>query len=89
MPEQYQHPRFIEAVDYILKTARKNSKEAGIHVTYPVGFQQEISWSMAGANPIVQSVDLIAFGVTMRREIIHIKTVLGDRTLASNENIHI
>lgn len=77
IPEQYDHPLFIEAVETIIRKARNKNVGAGIHVFYPSGFEQEIQWAKQGANLIVHSSDINAFKLTIQREITHIKESLG------------
>ena len=78
VPEQYDHPKFQEAVATILQTARQHGVGAGIHMIYPTGFEQEIVWAQQGANLILHSADLIAVKETLSKEIIKIKESLGD-----------
>jgi 4-hydroxy-2-oxoheptanedioate aldolase len=77
VPEQYDHPLFIESVNTIIKKARSKSVGAGIHVFYPSGFQQEIQWAKQGANLICHSCDIQAFKLTLQKEISEIKESLG------------
>src|SRR6266852_80559 len=51
IPEQYRHPRFDEAVRTIFKKARAHNVGAGIH--FWEGTEQEVTWSRAGANLIM------------------------------------
>ncbi|GAA5220185.1 HpcH/HpaI aldolase family protein [Membranihabitans marinus] len=78
IPEQYDHPRFIEAVDEIITKARKQNVGAGIHMIYSGGLEQEIKWANKGGNLILHSADIIAFSNGLKREIDQIKKALGD-----------
>ena len=91
IPEQYSYPVFVEAVDEIIRKARKHNVGAGIHLIYPdSGMEQEIRWAQAGANLIVHSADAIAFRDTMRTEMDRIKSALGDgQPEAKRGNINI
>lgn len=67
VPEQYDHPRFDEAVRKIFRIAREHRKGAGIH--YWADLEQEIAWAKAGANLVMHSSDQFAFGSTLKRDI--------------------
>src|SRR5436189_240942 len=56
IPEQYNHPRFDEAVRKIFRIAREHNVGAGIH--YWLGLEQEITWSKAGGNLVMHSSDV-------------------------------
>jgi len=84
IPEQYDHPRFQEAVDTIFRQARQRDKGAGIHMIFPRGFEQEIRWAQQGANLILHSADLIAVKETLTQEFAHIKAALGDQPTSND-----
>lgn len=86
IPEQYDHPRFREAVETIFRQARRRGKGAGIHMIYPAGFEQEILWARQEANLILHSADLIAVKETLAREFAHIKTALGELPTSDDHN---
>ena len=79
IPEQYNHSKFLEAVETILGKAIAGKVGAGIHVTYPAGFEREIQWGLQGANLIIHSADIIAFQHTMSREIAAIRLALNNK----------
>lgn len=79
IPEQYDNPKFHKAVESIIRKARSKNIGAGIHVTYPSGFEKEIEWAQQGANLIIHSADIIAFQFSMSREINTIKEALSNR----------
>src|SRR6476620_7686844 len=66
IPEQYQHPRFDEAVRKIFRIAREHQVGAGIH--FWLGLEQEIAWAKAGGNLVMHSSDLAAFSRTLKTE---------------------
>src|SRR5690606_3918374 len=55
IPEQYQHPLFIESVETIIRKAKARKVGAGIHMWEEVGAEQEILWAKKGANLIMHS----------------------------------
>ncbi len=90
IPEQYDNPEFQRSVENIIRKARSRNIGAGIHVTYPSGFEKEKQWAKLGANLIIHSADIIAFQVTMRNEIDAIKASLsGNSNSQSTGNINI
>jgi 2-keto-3-deoxy-L-rhamnonate aldolase RhmA len=78
VPEQYHHPRFLEAVEKILTRARAHRLGAGLHATYADALQQELVYSRMGANLFVHQGDLISLRHGLRREIEALKQALGD-----------
>ena len=76
IPEQYDHPRFDEAVRTIYRVAREHHVGAGIHFWSSTA--QEIEWCRAGGNLIMHSNDLISFEKTMTAELNQIRSALGD-----------
>lgn len=78
IPEDYRHPRYVEAVDTIIQKARARGVGAGIHATYPHALEHEIRWAEMGMNLIVHLADIIAFRNTMQRDLDLLKAALGD-----------
>jgi 2-keto-3-deoxy-L-rhamnonate aldolase RhmA len=75
IPEQYNHPRFDEAVRKIFRIGREHGLGAGIH--FWLGMEQEINWARAGGNLVMHSSDLAAFSRTLKSEIEHLRNALG------------
>lgn len=78
IPEQYSHPRYIEAVETIITKARAAGLGAGNHIAYANGMEQEIAWAQLGANLIVHGMDISAFRNGMRADIDTIKAALSE-----------
>ncbi len=76
IPEQYDHPRFDEAVRKIFKIAREHGVGAGIH--FWLGLEQEITWSKAGGNLVMHSSDLATFSRTLKTEVAQLRQALGE-----------
>lgn len=90
IPEQYTHPRYIDAVETIINKGRAAGLGAGNHIAYANGMEQEIEWAKMGANLIVHSVDISAFRNAMHQEIETIKSALNEQTVGEElENINI
>jgi 2-keto-3-deoxy-L-rhamnonate aldolase RhmA len=78
IPEQYDHPRFDEAVRTIFRIAREHSTGAGIHFWESI--EREVEWSRsAGGNLIMHSADLRLFGDNLKRDLDVLRTTFGDR----------
>lgn len=67
VPEQYDHPRFREAISLIIRSARENKVAAGVHFFADVN--QQIAWIKEGANIIVHATDVELFRDTLKRDI--------------------
>ena len=76
IPEQYEHPRFDDAVRTIFRIAREHEVGAGIH--YWLGLEREIAWANAGANLVMHASDLAAFSRTLKSEISELRKALGE-----------
>ena len=74
IPEQYDHPRFNEAVRTIFQIAREHSVGAGIH--FWLSLDREIEWSKAGGNLVMHSSDLATFSRTLKSDIEHLRKAL-------------
>jgi 4-hydroxy-2-oxoheptanedioate aldolase len=79
IPEQYQHPAYISAVDEIIRKSRAASVGVGAHVMYAGGATQEIRWAKLGANLIIHQADYQTFRFGMEAALAEIKTALGDQ----------
>src|SRR5438093_500919 len=66
IPEQYDHPRFDEAVRTIFRIAREHRVGAGIH--FWNGMEREITWSKAGGNLVMHSSDLTISSCTLKSD---------------------
>lgn len=88
IPEQYDHPRFDEAVRTIIEKARGRGKGAGIHFSGEIG--PEIAWAKAGMNLIIHSSDLVSFQKGLAGDLAALREALGEPAPAepaAEENI--
>ena len=76
IPEQYDHPRFDEAVRAIFRTARQHNVGAGIH--FWTDLDQELQWARAGGNLVMHSSDLAFFRQNLVKELNQIRAALDD-----------
>jgi 4-hydroxy-2-oxoheptanedioate aldolase len=72
-PEQYTHLKFLEAVEKIITTARRNGLGAGLHATYPNALEQEIIYANMGANLFVHQGDLMSIRYNLKKDIAQLK----------------
>lgn len=86
IPEQYEHPKFDEAVRQIFQIARRHGVGAGIH--YWEGIDKEIEWSNAGGNLLMHSTDVTLFSQQLRKDIQELRARLGDdRAIDSDDSV--
>lgn len=76
IPEQYGHPKFLEAIKTIFRKARERGIGAGYHSWLDVGTHAE--WIKAGANFIIYSTDVYLFARTLKKELGELKAAVGD-----------
>jgi len=89
IPEQYDHPQFLEAVEEIIAKAREAGVGAGVHAFYVDGIHQEIAWGETGANLMVHSGDINRFSKIMGREISELRQALGEKVKAKDVSVNI
>ncbi|KIL41462.1 aldolase [Gordoniibacillus kamchatkensis] len=87
VPEQYDHPLFLEAVDEIVRKARSRGIGAGIH--YWIGTQRQIEWAGKGLNLLIQSSDITSFVQHLGGQIREMKAALGDMDQQAAGSINI
>lgn len=74
IPEQYDHPRFDDAVRHIFRVAREHGVGAGIH--FWLGLDREVAWAKAGGNLVMHASDLATIARTLKAEIDHLRAAL-------------
>ncbi|EAQ81341.1 HpcH/HpaI aldolase family protein [Blastopirellula marina] len=74
IPEQYDHPRFDQAMQTIIRKARARQVGAGIHFWGDVA--QEVDWLRQGLNMLIHSADISLFVKQLRAELTHIQSEL-------------
>jgi 2-keto-3-deoxy-L-rhamnonate aldolase RhmA len=84
IPEQYEHPRFKEAIATIIRKAREFHVGVGIH--YWLDIEQEAAWIKAGANFVVHSTDVTFFGQGLAREFRTLRSALGESEMSGSSN---
>lgn len=76
IPEEYNHPDFEQAIQTIIRTARKHGVGAGIHSW--MGVDREAAWVKAGANLLIHSSDILAMSKSLDAEIRQLRSILHD-----------
>lgn len=84
VPEQYDHPKFLKAISYIIKTARAAGVGAGIH--FSDGMEPQIKWGKEGANLIMHSSDLVQAMNAFRADFNRFRQELGEDA-KSDDNV--
>jgi len=77
IPEQYDHPRFEEAVRTIIGKCDARAVSAGLHTIWDA-IPRQIEWARLGANILLHSVDLFLFRRALTEDLTKLKTALGD-----------
>jgi len=75
VPEQYGHPRFLEAAHTIFRKARAAGMGAGIH--FWGDLEAEASFVRAGANFLIHSSDLVLFAKHLGLELSALRKMVG------------
>lgn len=83
IPEQYEDPRFDEAVCTIIRKARETGLGAGIH--FWEGLDLEVRWAQAGVNLLIHSGDIALFAQTLRQDVAKLRHALGDEIVKDSE----
>ncbi len=77
VPEQWEHPVFVDAVETILGSAREADVSAGIHVIYDNALEQHARWLRAGANIVLHLADILAFRFAMQKDLKALRRTAG------------
>ena len=85
IPEEYEHPRFDEAVRTIFTAASKADKGAGIHF-FSGGIAQEIDFLQAGANLVVHGADVLIYKHALSEDITTLRKAMGDERQTGSED---
>ena len=75
VPEQYDHPTFLDACETIFRKARAASVGAGIHFWGDAA--QQTRFLKLGANMLIHSADISLFQKHLQRELTAIKSAAG------------
>lgn len=77
VPEQWEHPVFLKAVETIIESARDAGISAGIHIIYDNALEQHTRWLQAGANIVLHQADLLAFRFALQKDLDTLRRMAG------------
>ncbi|MGV3663633.1 MAG: HpcH/HpaI aldolase family protein [Prosthecobacter sp.] len=83
VPEEWEHPKFLEACETIFRKARAAGVGAGIHFWGDV--EQHARFLKMGANMLIQSGDISLFQKHLRLELAAVKKAAGMAAAASSD----
>ncbi len=86
IPEQYEHPRFTEALRTIITKTRQKGLIAGIHF-FRGAVSQAVEWIRMGINFHIQYADIIYVAEGINRDIQAIQKELGANLQSNTEQI--
>lgn len=75
VPEQFDHPKFEQAIQTII--AKSRARNVGVGVHYWWGIEDEIRWAKAGANLVVHAGDIGIFSDALRADLSRFRAELG------------
>ena len=76
IPEQYRHPRFTEAIHFIIDKGRAAGVGVGFH--YSFGIEETLAWAKAGANFIIHASDYFLVRDVLKADLARFHAELGD-----------
>ena len=87
IPEQYDHPDFLEACEKVFTSARFAGLSAGIHFWGTV--EQQARFIEMGANLLIHSADILLFKKYLTSEMKAIKAAVRHSNGSSNDQVEI
>jgi 4-hydroxy-2-oxoheptanedioate aldolase len=75
VPEQYDDPRFSEAIIRIIQKGRQQQVGVGVHFFPDVS--RQVAWAKAGANIILHGTDFDFFSKTLKSDLQRIRDGIG------------
>lgn len=81
IPEQYDHPRFVDAIETIIETCQAHNVAAGMHLMFGT-LETATAWVTRGLNYVSVRGDTLFIAQGAQNEIAHIKRAV-DGTAAS------
>ncbi|MCB0684871.1 MAG: hypothetical protein KDC53_00045 [Saprospiraceae bacterium] len=87
IPEQYDHPHFIETVKGIIKACQNKNLPVGIHFSESPARQE--FWGSYGVNIILHSSDMALFVQSLKKDLNQIRSMLGESIDAGQTDVAI
>ncbi len=76
IPEEYEHPKFIEAASRIVQLARSQGLGVGMHLS--LSAEMQLFWAKRGVNIVLHSSDMALFQRSLLNDMAYLKKNLGD-----------
>lgn len=80
IPEQYDHPKFLEAIQQIIRVCQSNKVAAGMHLTFG-SLEQTIEWIQQGLNFVLVRGDTLFIANGAQHELNTIREVVDGTKL--------
>ena len=74
VPEQFDHPLFLDAIKMVITRAREVGVGVGVH--YSWGIDRQIEWAQMGANLIIHANDLVLARQALSNDFARFRQVL-------------
>jgi 2-keto-3-deoxy-L-rhamnonate aldolase RhmA len=84
IPEQYDHPEFIETVKYIIERSREHTLGVGIH--FSLEPERQLYWINEGVNIVIHSSDMALFSQKLRADMSILQSKTGNVVDADNSD---
>lgn len=87
IPEQYEHPRFTEALKTIIGKTRERGLIAGMHTINSGPVSLVLEWLRMGLNLHIMEADLVYAGRGLGQDLRTIQQELGEQSKIQNDQI--
>ena len=87
IPEQYEHPRFTEALRTIITKTRERGLIAGMHFMGCGPISLALEWLRLGLNLQIQHGDIFYVAQGVKQDLQAIRKALGEKSLGQSESI--
>ena len=87
IPEQYEHPRFTEALRAIVEKTRDHGRIAGIHFMNCGPVSLALEWIRMGLNLQIQHADIAYVTRGLTQDLHSIRNALEEESLGETETI--
>ena len=78
IPEQYDHPRFEEAVQKVIQIGRNAGVGVGMHYSGLDAAEKFAAWARSGLNLVIYSSDLRIVGNKLKQDVANFRMELDD-----------
>lgn len=85
IPEQYEHPLFLQTVEYIIKTCRAQGVGVGMH-TITGSLEDALVWARRGFNFISHRGDTLYIARGIQNELQRLRDLLDSETMLAEDD---